>query len=94
MVGRDWTTYKMKAAVTKGPHSSALEKDAISQIQVKAWGKAAHGFANIMRWDDIKQNPLPNLKFSPLAMIMHKSRKYRAILGISFALKVAGCDIS
>ena len=46
-----------------------------------------------MRWDDIKQNPPSNLKISPLAMITHKSRKYRAILDLSFALKVAGWDI-
>ena len=46
-----------------GPHSSALEDDAISKIQVKAPEKAAQRFENIVRWDDIKQNPPSNLKF-------------------------------
>ena len=30
LVGRDWTPDEMEAAVTKGPHSSALEYYAIS----------------------------------------------------------------
>ena len=37
--------------------------------------------------------PRSNLKISPLAMILHKSRKYRAILDLSFVLKVAGWDL-
>ena len=83
----------MEAAVTKGPHSSALEDDTISQIQVEARGKAAQVFATIVRWDDIKQNPLSKLNISPLAMISHKSRKYREIMDLSYALKVAGWDL-
>ena len=33
------------------------------------------------------------MKISPLAIIPHKRRKYRAIWDLSFALKVAGWDI-
>ena len=73
MVGRDWTPDKMEAAVTKGPHLSALEDDEISQIQVEAREKSAQGISNIVRWDDINQNSPSNLKISPLAMIPHKS---------------------
>ena len=47
-----------------------------------------------MRWDNIKQNPPSTLKFSPLAMIPQKSRNYRVILDLSFALKVEGWDIT
>ena len=46
-----------------------------------------------MRWGDLKQNLPSKLKFSLLVMIPHKSRKYRAILDLSFALKVAGWDL-
>ena len=59
------------------PHSSALEDDAISKIQVEEGGKAAQGFAIIVRWDKIKQNPPPKLKISLLEMIPQRSRKYR-----------------
>ena len=80
----------MEAEVTKGPHSLALEDDANNKIQVEAQEKAAQGFATTVRWDCIKQNPPSILKFSPLEMIPHKSRKYREILDLSYALKVAG----
>ena len=62
-VGCDWTTDEMESAVTKGPHSSALEDDAISQIQVEAREKAGQQFATIVGWDDIKHNLPSNLKF-------------------------------
>ena len=71
-----------------------MEEDEISQIQVEAREKSSQGFSTIVRWNDIKQNPLSNLKFSTLAMIPHKSRKYRAILDMSFELKVAGWDLT
>ena len=82
LVRRDWTPDKMEASVTKGPHSSALEYDAVSQIQAEAREKSAQGFATIVMWDDIKQNPPSNLKFLPVVMIPHKSRKYREILDL------------
>ena len=89
-VGHDWTPDEMEAEVTKGPQTSALEDDAISKIQAEAREKVKQGFATIVWWDDIKQNPPSNLKMSPLAMIPHKSRKYREILDLSFELNVAG----
>ena len=89
-VGHDWTPDEMEAEVTKGPQTSALEDDSISKIQAEAREKVKQGFATIVWWDDIKQNPPSNLKMSPLAMIPHKSRKYREILDLSFELNVAG----
>ena len=71
-----------------------MEDDSISQIQVEAREKSAQGFSTIVRWNNIKQNPLSNLKISPLAMIPHKSNKYRAILDLLFALKVTGWDLT
>jgi hypothetical protein len=89
-LGRDWTLNKLEAAVARGPHVSALEDDAIAQIQIEAREKAEQGFATIHFWEDIKKNLPPALKLLPLAMIPHKSRKYRAILDLSFELLVAG----
>ena len=70
-VGRDWTLEELEAAVEKGPHSSALEPDAIEQIQVEARDKAKQGFAKIYTWEWLKKNihKHPHLKLSPLAMI-------------------------
>ena len=71
-------------AVDKGPHLSALEDATIAQIQVEAREKEAHGFTKICRWDDLKKNLPRAPKRSPLVMILHKSRKYRAILDLSY----------
>jgi hypothetical protein len=91
-VGRDWTLEELEAAVEKGPHSSALEPDTIEQIQIEAREKVKQGFAKIYTWEWLKKNlhQHPQLKLSPLAMIPHKSKKYRAILDLSYQLLVAG----
>ena len=91
-VGRNWTAAELQAAVDRGPHASALKPDAIEQIQLEAREKVNQGFAEIYKWEDLKArlNEHPNLKLSPLAMIPHKSRKYRAILDLSFSLEVDG----
>ena len=89
-VGEDWTLEQLEAAVEKGPHVSALEDDAIDQIQVEAREKETQGFAKIYKWEELKQRLPAKLKLSPLAMIPHKSRKYRAILDLSFSLLVSG----
>ena len=89
-VGRDWTLKELEAAVEKGPHKSALEPDAIEQMQVEAREKEAQGFAKIYLWEELKKNLPKALKLSPLAMIPHKSRKYRAILDLSFSLLIDG----
>ena len=39
-------------------------------------------------WDDIKDNHPCQLKVSPVAAIPHKSRAYRSILDLSFALRL------
>ena len=92
-MGRDWTPAEMEVAAQRGPHVSSLEPDAIEQIQVEARDKEKQGFAKIYKCDDVIQNPPPNLKLSPLAMIPHKSRKYRAILDLLFELRVAGYQL-
>ena len=40
-----------------------------------------------------KKKLLMKLKLSSLAMVPHKSRLYRAILDLSFILKLAECDV-
>ena len=79
--------------MARGPYGSALVPDAINQIQGEAREKAAQGFAKIYKWEDLKRDLPAKLKLSPLAMIPHKSRKYRAILDLLFSLKLAGYDL-
>jgi hypothetical protein len=50
--------------------------------------KVAKGQACVVLWDDIKDNHPCQLKVSPMAAIPHKSRAYRSILDLSFALRL------
>ena len=86
--GKPWTKEQMWAAVERGPHKSALEEDAIAQLEGEIADKVKAKQCKVVLWDDIKDNPPEQLKISPLAMIPHKSRKYRAILDLSFRIKL------
>jgi hypothetical protein len=64
----------------------------MTQLAREIQEKVAAGQARIVLWDDIKAAPPPNLKISPVAMIPHKSRGYRAILDLSFRLRLENGD--
>ena len=49
----------------------------------------AKGQARLVDWDSIKDDPPPELKVSPLAAVPHKSRMWRAILDLSFRLRLS-----
>lgn len=51
------------------------------------------GQCKVVLWDDIKDSLPEQLKVSPLAMIPHKSRKFRAILDLSFRLRLKNGDV-
>jgi hypothetical protein len=87
--GKPWTREEMEAAIKKGPHVSALEPAARSQLQKEVMEKEAKGAVKVVLWEDIKDNPPAELKVSPIAMIPHKSRLYRAILDLSFKLRLS-----
>ena len=59
--------------------------------------KVRDGFAEIVFLDEIEgllgTEEWKHLKISPLAMVPHKSRKYRAILDLSFILKLHGMTV-
>jgi hypothetical protein len=48
--------------------------------------KVRVGQAKLVLWDDIKDNPPPQLKILPIAAIPHKSKAFRSILDLSFSL--------
>ncbi len=86
--GLPWTLKQMQAAIDRGPHISTLEPAAAEQLRLEVAEKVNNGQARIVNWDDIKDNPPPQLKISPVAMIPHKSRAYRAILDLSFPVRL------
>lgn len=87
--GRNWTRQEMEAAICRGPHVSAREPRAMAQLATEIAEKVANNQARVVLWDDIRTSPPPNLKISPVAMIPHKSRGYRAILDLSFRLRLS-----
>jgi hypothetical protein len=87
--GGPWTTHQMQAAIDRGPHVSALLPDAAAQLDQEVEQKVQKGQAKLVAWNDIRHDPPTNLKISPVAMIPHKSRAYRAILDLSFSLRLS-----
>jgi len=82
--GMPWTREHLEAAIARGPHISAKELEAAAALQLKALEKVAQGEAEILCWEDIRDVPHRNLIISPLAMVLHKSRLFCAILVCHF----------
>lgn len=87
--GQPWSRQTIQAAIDRGPHISALEPAAIIQLQEEVHGKIKAKQARLIKWDNIKDNPPPELKISPIAMVPHKSQPYWAILDLSFPVKLS-----
>ncbi len=79
---------QLEVKIKRDMHVLALEPDTIAQIQIEAQEKEQQGVVRIYKWGELKKKIPKKLKLSPLVMIPHKSRKYRAILSLSFGLKV------
>lgn len=78
----------MQAAIDRGPHISATSPEAIAQLRQEVAEKVQKGQARVVDWETIKGNPPPELKVSPISMIPHKSRRFRTILDLSFAIRL------
>jgi hypothetical protein len=88
--GPDWSQNHIEQLLLQGPHRSSTNKAAIKQLRDKTNTKLQHGYARIVKWSDIKRNIPPKLKISPVAMIPHKSKKFRCILDLTFKLFTKG----
>jgi hypothetical protein len=86
--GRDWTLEEIQAAIDHGPHQSALDQAAIEHFAEEVRDKVEMEQARVVLWNDIKQSHPRQLKVSPVAAIPQKSRAYRFILDLSFALRL------
>ena len=86
--GKPWSIDEMEAAIQRGPHASSLVEGAAEQLWLEVEEKVQKGQARLVTWDDIKHDPPEQLKISPIAMIPHKSRQFRAILDLSFPVKL------
>jgi hypothetical protein len=64
--GKNWSKEQIWAAVERGPHVSALNPDSIKQLKTEIADKVKVGQCRVVLWDDIKDDPPPQLKISPL----------------------------
>eukprot|EP00978_Attheya_sp_CCMP212_P021268 scaffold61955_cov34-Attheya_sp.AAC.1 len=92
--GAPWTRQQIEAALERGPHKLATEPAASADLWKEAVDKSGQGFARIVPWKTIKDDLPVALKLSPIAMIPHNSRKFRAILDLSFSLCLYGTEIT
>ncbi len=60
--GQPWTKEEIWNAVDRGPHRSALSKEAIKHFAIKAAEKVHTKQARIVDWDWIKDNPPKGIK--------------------------------
>ena len=81
--GKKWELSHIREAVRKGAHISTLHPVA-----------RKIGFAKILKFGDLLRYMPKKLKISPVVMIPHKSRLYRAILDLPFNLKINGKKMS
>jgi hypothetical protein len=86
--GNPWTTEQIQTVIDRGPHVSALGPEAMAALDAEVKEKVANGQARLVRWNDIRHAPPPQLKISPVAMVPHNSRAYRAILDLSFPVRL------
>ena len=88
--GTPWNMDKIWDAVARGPHQSVLSPEALAHFAEEAAEKVRTKQARIVLWDDIKDNPPEQLKISPIAAILHKSKAkaFRSILDLSFRLRL------
>ena len=86
--GPDWTKEHIRELLLRGPHKSAKSKAAIKCLREETSDKIKGSYAKILKWRDIKDNIPAKLKISPVAMVPHKSKRFRCILDLSFGLRV------
>ena len=96
-VGRNWSRVEIMAAAERGPHISALVPEAIAMMHEEVEANVKEGFATAVYLDEIEHllelDEWAELKISPSAMVLHRSRQFRTILDFSFKLRLFGMKI-
>jgi hypothetical protein len=74
--GKPLTKQEMWEEVVRGSHQLAMSPEAIEHFRLKAIEKVNAGQAVLVKWDNIKNSPPPQLKISQIAAIPHKSKAF------------------
>ena len=73
-----------RQGLDRGLHQSSLSEEAIEYFWREVKEKVAAGQAKVILWEDIKHNPPPQLKVSPVVALPYKLKAFRTILDLSF----------
>jgi hypothetical protein len=84
--GEDWSMERLEEAIVRGAHASAKDPAAAKALMAETMEQVTQGFARLVPWSKLKKAMTRKLKLSPIAAIPHKSRDFRKILDLSFAL--------
>eukprot|EP00957_Ditylum_brightwellii_P105918 8078539-Ditylum_brightwellii.AAC.1 len=82
--GPRWSRAIMLAAVTRGPHTSALMLEAINLVHEDVAYQVKAGFCQVIPWESLKGNWPEHLKVLPVVVIPQIGRRGRIILDLSF----------
>jgi hypothetical protein len=80
--GDQWHMEFLEAAIRKGAHQSEMVLEVAEKLRTETLEKVEQQCTCLVRWANIKDNPLRNLKVSPISAIPHKSRLFRMILDL------------
>ena len=65
--GTPWTQEQIQDAIDYAAHPSAQDAVAAKCLRTEALEKVEQGFADIVPWEEIKNDHSPHLKVSPIA---------------------------
>ena len=88
-IPKPWTPNLWETAIAKGAHPSAMDAVTAAQLHMETLEKIAQGYAWLIDWDSIKDNPSQNLKISLIIAIPHKSRGFQMILDLSHGVTIS-----
>ena len=60
--GKNWTMTDLEEAINAGSHVSALDPEAMEQLQMEVAEKEVLGQAKVVLWEDIKNDPPKSIK--------------------------------
>jgi hypothetical protein len=62
VTGQEWIKAEIWVAVVRGPHIFALSVESVEHFHQKCISKVSAGQAKVVLWNDIKDNPPPEMK--------------------------------
>ena len=89
LCGEPWSEATIRAAIERGPHTSALTPEARNLIDKEMKYQTQAGFSGLIMWRTIQHAYPRNLKVSPLAVIPEVGRHGRLLLDLLFPSQAA-----